>query len=74
MTRLILTYETVYQVLAADKCLKTIANCRTIPTPSGLSSSICGIAIEILEREKKDLALSALESAQLFPDGVHLLS
>ena len=71
MTRLILTFETVFQVLAAEKLLKNeFACCRTVPTPSGLSSSICGISIEILDESQKDLILARLESGKLKP-GLH---
>lgn len=71
MTRLILTFETVFQVLAADKLLKSEINCRTVPTPSGLSSSICGISIELLDHCQESQALKSLENGQLPPKGVH---
>ena len=71
MTRLILTFETVFQVLSAEKLLKDRIKCRTVPTPSRLSSSVCGISIEILEPESRHPALDCLESHSLTPTGVH---
>lgn len=71
MTRLILTFETVFQVLAADKLLKERFQCRTVPTPAGLSTSICGISIELLQAGQEKEALSCLESDKLSPSGVY---
>lgn len=73
MTRSILTFETVFQVLAAEKLLKEKVGCRTVPTPSGFSSSICGISVEILNPDEADIALGLLDNAGLKPDGVHSL-
>ena len=70
MTRLIFTFETVFQVLSADKVLRDKINCRTVPTPSGLSSSICGISIELLDHSQETQALSQLEANELNPKGV----
>jgi|LakMenEpi03Aug12_release.lakeMendotaPanAssembly.Ray.scaffolds.fasta_scaffold611612_2 hypothetical protein len=70
MTRTIITFETIFLVLAADKLLKEKVSCRTVPTPSGLSSDICGISIELLEPEKETDALALLESGALRPRGV----
>ncbi len=74
MTRTIITFETIFQVLAADKLLKDKVSCRTVPTPSGLSSAICGISIELLDTEKEKDALALLESGSLEPKGVHHLN
>jgi len=71
MTRTIITFETVFQVLAADKVLREKVSCRTVPTPSGLSSSICGISIEILEPENEQLAFATLKTAGIEPKGIH---
>ena len=71
MTRLILTFETVFKVLSADKLLRSRLACRPTPTPPGLTSSICGIALEITNHEEKDRALRLLEEAGNRPLGVH---
>lgn len=71
MTRLILTFETVFQVLSADKLLRDRVDCRTVPTPAGLSSSICGISIELLNHSQEENALSVLENGRLCPKGIH---
>jgi len=71
MTRLILTFENVFQVLAADKLLKSKFNCRAVPTPAGLSSSICSISIELLQPEEESAAIERLVSERMKPVGVH---
>ena len=71
MTRLIMTFETLFQVLAADKALKGKVSSRPTPTPPGLSAAICGMSIEILEPEQKELALKHLANASLTPAGIH---
>ncbi len=71
MTRLILTFESVFRVLAADKLLRDQIKCRTVPTPSGLSSSICGISLELMEQEQAELALCMLKNDDINPVGVH---
>ncbi|MBX9770348.1 MAG: DUF3343 domain-containing protein, partial [Candidatus Obscuribacterales bacterium] len=54
MPRLILTFPTMFDVLAADKLLRTKFNCRPTPTPPGLSTSICGMSLELLNPEERD--------------------
>lgn len=71
MTRLILTFNTLFQVLAADKALRPQVACRTTPTPPGLSTAICGMSIELLEPKQKEQALLALQQASLKPSGIH---
>lgn len=71
MTRLILTFETVFQVLAADKALRPKIKCRTVPTPAGLSSSICGISLELMQLEQENEALCLLEQNQIKAVAVH---
>jgi len=73
MTRLILTFETLFQVLSADKALRGKISARPTPTPPGLSSAICGMSIEILEHDQKELALKHLIESSLNPAGVHLV-
>lgn len=71
MSRLILTFESLFQVLAADKALREHVDCRATPTPSGLSTSICGVSLELLDPQEKDTALSILEQQKLCPHGIH---
>jgi hypothetical protein len=63
----------MFDVLSAEKALQGSCNARTTPTPSGLSASICGIAIEILNGGQKEQALATLAKANLTPKGVHEL-
>lgn len=71
MTRLILTFETLFQVLSAEKMLTPEVKCRPVPTPAGLGSSICGISVELLEPEQRGKALQVLADKSLPPQGVH---
>lgn len=73
MTRSILTFETVFQVLAAQKLLNGKIKCRTVPTPSGLSTSICGISLELLEPDRSSEANQLLCAQSLTPRGIHEL-
>ncbi len=71
MSRLILTFDTLFQVLAADRALKATVKIRPTPTPPGLSAAICGMSIELLEPTEEETALQLLQSAALPPAGVH---
>lgn len=75
--RLILTFPTLHQVLAAERALRDSGDkelrCRPTPTPPGLSESICGMAIEIFACEQKDCAIKFLSSHKLEPSGCHLV-
>lgn len=73
MSRLIFTFETLFQVLAAEKCLRTTIKCRTVPTPSGLSTDICGVSLEIFEEAARDTAAMTLQEQALIPKGIHLV-
>lgn len=73
MPRLILTFENLFQVLAAEKLLRTNHSCRTVPTPSGLSTDICGISIELLKIDDESGAIKELRGGSLAPKGVHHL-
>jgi hypothetical protein len=76
-TRLILTFNTLHQVLSAEKALKTAPNrhfkIRPTPTPPGLSSSICGMSIELLQLEQKQSAIDFLSERNMPPKGIHLV-
>ena len=73
MSRLILTFPTLFQVLAADKVLQGRFEFRPTPTPPGLSADICGMSIELLKFNQKDDAISYLAEANLEPMGVHVI-
>jgi len=73
--RTILTFSTLHQVLAAEKRLRnsesTKSAVRTTPTPPGLSSAMCGMSLEILEKEKQQQVLDCLKKGNLNPAGVY---
>jgi hypothetical protein len=75
--RLILTFPTLHQVLAAERALRergdSSLRCRPTPTPPGLSESICGMAIEIFAKEEQEKAIEFLRSQKLEPSGCHLV-
>ena len=75
MPRIILTFETLHKVLAADKALRADRHnsfkCRTTPTPPALSESICGIAIELLEPARKEEIQEFLAKLGLSAKGIH---
>ncbi len=72
--RLILTFPTLHQVLAAERALRESGDsslrCRPTPTPPGLSESICGMAIEIFAKEEQEKAIEFLRSQNLSPAAV----
>ncbi|MGH9551344.1 MAG: DUF3343 domain-containing protein [Terriglobales bacterium] len=78
MARLIITFETLHKVLAADKALRADPHhnfrCRTTPTPPGLSHSICGMSLELLEHEQASAIIQFLSDKNLAPEGVHELA
>jgi hypothetical protein len=74
MSRIILTFETLFQVLAADKALREHVLCRPTPTPGGLSTAVCGVSLELLDHPQKDQALKRLEANNLRPNGIHELT
>jgi hypothetical protein len=75
--RLILTFPTLHQVLAAEKALRISKDerlrCRPTPTPPGLSHDICGMSLELISPENQDLAEAALKQANINPHGIHQL-
>jgi hypothetical protein len=73
VARLILTFNTLFQVLAADKLLRGSFACRPTPTPPGITDSICGMSVELLDPSQKHAALACLEQASLAPSGVYEL-
>ncbi|MBX9694234.1 MAG: DUF3343 domain-containing protein [Cyanobacteria bacterium] len=77
MPRIILTFKTTHHLLAAEKQLKQLdsqkALVRPTPVPPGLSDSICGMALELLDRNRRQEIISLLEISDLSPEGVHEL-
>lgn len=71
MTRLILIFETLPQVLAADKLLKQQYSVRPAPAPAKLAAGRCVMAIEILDCRDKVAALNDLAAASLSPQAVY---
>jgi hypothetical protein len=77
MPRVIMTFETLHKVLSAEKALRAdtaaLFKCRPTPTPPGLSDSICGMSIELLEHERTAEVLAFLKDAGTPPAGIHTL-
>ncbi|MGD9684626.1 MAG: putative Se/S carrier-like protein [Candidatus Obscuribacterales bacterium] len=75
MTRILLTYESLHQLLKAESRLKgekqSGFHVRPTPTPAGLTDSVCGMALEILVPEQKEPILRFLQNAGLDPAGIH---
>ena len=75
--RLIFTFPTLHKVLSAEKTLRTSGDerlrCRPTPTPAALSQDICGMSLELMSLDSRELALSFLEKANLAPRGTHLI-
>ncbi|MFN8659120.1 MAG: putative Se/S carrier-like protein [Candidatus Obscuribacterales bacterium] len=71
MPRLILTFETTFQVMSADQMLRDKFQIRPTPTPPGLSQSICGVSLEILNHSDRAAILEKLAGRGLIPSGVH---
>ncbi|MCC6977305.1 MAG: DUF3343 domain-containing protein [Candidatus Melainabacteria bacterium] len=73
--RTILTFSTLHRVLAAEKRLRnndsTKTAVRPTPTPPGLSSAICGMSLEILEKDKEQQVIDCLTRGKLVPEGVY---
>ncbi len=72
--RLIITFATLHQVLAAEKALRSakpvVFKIRPTPTPPGLSTSICGMSIEILEEGQKQMIVDYLSANDMSPSGI----
>jgi hypothetical protein len=73
MSRVILTFPNLFQVLAADNVLNGRVQFRPTPTPPGLSADLCGMSIELLDLEEQEDALRFLSEAKIEPLGVHVL-
>jgi hypothetical protein len=78
MPRTILTFATLHRVLQAEKALRADTSrafkCRPTPTPPGLSESICGMSIELMEPAQTELIVQFLHEHELAPSGVHRLA
>jgi Protein of unknown function (DUF3343) len=76
MPRLLLTFRTLRLVLGANKALRDsnrAFQCRVTPMPAQLESSVCGMAVEILDRTQVDSAVKFLSESDLSPTGIHEL-
>lgn len=75
MARVILTFATLHKVLSAERALRAaearMIKCRPTPTPPGLSESICGMSIELLEPSRADEVVDFLTENGMKPSGVH---
>jgi len=80
INRLILTFQNVHALLAAEKCLrqkcaaKNISiDLRATSTPDSINetNSVCSMALEILSLDKKDLVLQFLSEEEKNPLGIH---
>jgi hypothetical protein len=75
--RLILTFESVHSLLAAEKCLRQNLNehisIRATATPQHLTDSVCSMSLELFCIEEKDAILQVLKTENKYPSGVHLI-
>ena len=62
--------------MAAEKILRfeNGFKCRVTPIPHGLSDSVCGMAVELLNDPEKTAALAALKASDLSPSAIHEIS
>lgn len=76
--RLILTFPSLHNLLAAEKALRLSGDaklkCRSTPTPPGLGDEICGVSLEILDHENEADVLLFLAQNNLAPKQLHRLS
>lgn len=73
LTRIILTFETTHQVLAAEKAIKAgdeSWRIRPTPTPPHLSTSVCGMSLELLDHAVRNAVIDHLAASCLEPAGV----
>ena len=75
--RIIVTFASLHQVLTAEKALRTAASAvfkiRPTPTPPELSTSVCGMSIEILEEDQKQTIIDYLQSKSIKPSGLYTI-
>jgi hypothetical protein len=74
MPRLLLTFRTLRLVLGANKALRDCNRsfqCRVTPVPAQIEKSVCGMAVEILDRTQFDSAVKFLSESDLEPTGIH---
>ncbi len=76
--RLLLTFQNVHALLAAEKCLRIhlsdSIDIRATSTPPYLTESVCSMALEVFNLEKKDEILETLRTENKEPSGVHLIN
>ena len=77
MKRVLLTFESLHKLLAAEKSISTFDNqkknyrVRPTPTPPQYSNKVCGMSLEILSPDFLDQILEHLRVAELEPENVH---
>lgn len=75
MTRVLLTFETLHKLLAAEKSVKELDRnsilVRPTPTPPSISEAVCSMSLEILDPELSERILLHLEQVGLVPRAVH---
>jgi hypothetical protein len=74
MPRFLLTFRTLRLVLGANKALRDsdrAFQCRVTPVPAQLEKSVCGMAVELLDRTQLDSAVNFLNESDLEPTGIH---
>ena len=75
MTRVLLTFESLHKLLAAEKSIIEVGNraylVRPTPTPPEIADTVCGMSLEILSLELKESIVKHLNDSQLKPKDIH---
>lgn len=75
MTRVLLTFESLHKLLAAEKIICELGQeslfVRPTPTPPQFADTVCGMSLEILSMETKDEILNHLKVSNLEPENIH---
>ena len=75
MTRVLLTFESLHKLLAAEKSISELNRktlfVRPTPTPPQFADTVCGMSLEILSLDSKDEILKHLKFSNLEPENIH---
>lgn len=75
MTRVLLTFESLHKLLAAEKSISEAGNraflVRPTPTPPEIADTVCGMSLEILSRDLKEPIVEHLNNSNLKPKDIH---